>query len=308
MRENNSEMLSGIISKEIRNKLETYNEMNKNFRLIDENPKITFEYDYGYVNFMQGNMVVLLDLIKRYHFTKNGISKFKNQPDNIKKILQATRYIKEDYTDTDRKGDTNISFQRHYFSDEDSEEKWCSYVNDDFLGHYRMENISRALRDKLQEVIFELYTNVIQHGDSEFISTCGQFYPQEKKLIVSIGNLGESFYSKISKLKGIKDYCECIEWALEESNTTKTSSGGLGLYTFREFVKMNKGHIQIVSDYGFYEELYDKEKKEFIIKKEKMREKFPGTIVTLIIYLDERSKLVYSKNEAINDAMKNLKN
>ena len=46
-----------------------------------------------------------------------------------------------------------------------------------------------------------------------------------------------------------------IAWALEGNNTTKTGSipGGLGLKLIRDFIKLNGGRIQIVSDAGYWE-------------------------------------------------------
>jgi hypothetical protein len=48
---------------------------------------------------------------------------------------------------------------------------------------------------------------------------------------------------------------QAIEWALQEGNTTRKGSvpGGLGLKLIREFIAMNKGRIQIVSDRGYWE-------------------------------------------------------
>lgn len=150
-----------------------------------------------------------------------------------------------------------------------------------------MDNINTGLKDKIQESIIELYMNIIQHADTEFVSTCGQFFPRSKKLIFSIGNLGNTFFDKISTKIGISESCDCIEWALEKSNSTKDVPGGIGLYTFREFVRANRGQIQIVSDRGFYEEFYHKEK-GIVIKKRLLEHKFPGTIVTLMINLEEK--------------------
>jgi hypothetical protein len=46
-----------------------------------------------------------------------------------------------------------------------------------------------------------------------------------------------------------------IKWALIEGNTTKTGNqpGGLGLKLLKDFIRMNKGKLQIVSRFGYYE-------------------------------------------------------
>lgn len=263
--------------------------MVENFSLIKNNSNTAFIFNFEKVNFLQGNMVVLLDLLKRYHFKNNGISYLVGCKDHITELFERNRFF-ELYTEKEMKIEdkrqTTINFQRHSLEEENSE-KFYGYIENKFLNHYRLDGISGVLKEKIQESIIELYTNIIQHGESEFVSTCGQFFPKNKKLIFSIGNLGNTFFEKISKKTGIIQESECIEWALEESNSTKDIPGGIGLYTFREFIKSNRGHIQIISGKGFYEEFYSEQIQDFKKNKKKLSYKLPGTIVTLIINLNQ---------------------
>lgn len=263
--------------------------MVENFTLIKNNPGKCFVFNFEKVNFFQGNMAVLLDLLKRYSFQNDGTSYLSGCKDHITELFKRNEFFKT-YTEKEVKIEdqrkTTINFQRHYLEEENSE-KFYEYIDNKFLNHYRLDGISEVLKEKIQESIIELYTNIIQHGESEFVATCGQFFPKSKKLIFSIGNLGNTFYEKISKKTGILQEAECIEWALEESNSTKDVPGGIGLYTFSEFIKSNRGQIQIISGRGFYEEFYLDEDEKFIKNKKKLSHKFPGTIVTLIINLDQ---------------------
>lgn len=260
--------------------------MIKNFELIKLNPEVKFLFNFENVNFFQGNMVVLLDLIKRYHYTNNGKSYMTGCKEDIKELLERNKFFEKEVQIEDPRK-TTINFRRHYLNTEENSERFYMYVENVFLKHYRLEGISIKLKEKIQESIIEIYTNIIQHGGSEFVSTCGQFFPKNQKLIFSIGNLGNTFLEKISIKINIDKDCDCIEWALQKSNSTKDTPGGIGLYTFREFVKANKGHIQIISGEGFYEEFYSEEKEEFIINKKILPNKLPGTIVTLIINLNQ---------------------
>ena len=72
---------------------------------------------------------------------------------------------------------------------------------------------------------------------------------------------------------------KAIEWALQEGNTTRKGNvpGGLGLKLIREFITMNKGRIQIVSDRGYW---------EFSPQGETLTRidtSFPGTVINIEI-------------------------
>jgi hypothetical protein len=72
---------------------------------------------------------------------------------------------------------------------------------------------------------------------------------------------------------------KAISWATEERNTTKSGSvpGGLGLKLLREFIDLNGGSIQIVSDAGYWRREGQK------TTTARMLHRFPGTVVSLEI-------------------------
>ena len=76
---------------------------------------------------------------------------------------------------------------------------------------------------------------------------------------------------------------DAIEWAMLKGNTTKTgdTSGGLGLAVIFEFIKLNRGKIQVISSDGFYEY------KNGNITKHKLGSIFEGTIVNLKFNLND---------------------
>lgn len=284
-----SEIILGKVSKEINNDYSTYNKMNENFDIIDKNPDKKLCFDFSKTTFLQGNMVVYLDLLKRYHFLKNGTSHLIEYPPRIKDLLERNGYIKKEIECKDNRK-TTISFSRHYF-EETNIDKFCEYIITELTGHCRMNFVTISLKEKILESVLELFNNVTQHTTAKFLSTCGQFFPKTKKLIFSIGNLGETFSDKISSKVDIEGYDNCIEWALGFSNSTKTESGGLGLYTLNEFLKLNAGQIQIISGKDFFTKQF-KNKSGSIMKNFKLDYSFPGTIVTLIIDLNQN--LIYS--------------
>jgi hypothetical protein len=113
--------------------------------------------------------------------------------------------------------------------------------------------------------------------------------------------LGNTIQKNVSEyLKSNISGKEAIIWAISENNTTKPKSnnipGGLGLKIMLEFVKMNKGKVQIVSGDGYWQ--FDKNG-EF---SNKLEVSFPGTIVNLEFNLDD-SSFYYLKNETAKDIL-----
>ena len=73
-----------------------------------------------------------------------------------------------------------------------------------------------------------------------------------------MADAGIGFRRKIYKELGLEfkmNSDKAIEWALQEGNTTRKGKvpGGLGLKLIKEFIALNKGRIQIVSDRGYWE-------------------------------------------------------
>jgi len=90
--------------------------------------------------------------------------------------------------------------------------------------------------------------------------------------------------------------CAAIKWALAEGNTTKTGNqpGGLGLKLLKEFIRMNKGKLQIASRFGFYE--YS----ATVDSVTKLDHDFPGTCVNIEINTQDTSSY-YLKSERSNN-------
>jgi len=146
--------------------------------------------------------------------------------------------------------------------------------------------MSVQLRKKINESIFEIFNNAANHGRCSHIFSCGQYFPAKKKLDFTIVDLG------VTIEKNVSDYLreeysgeDAIKWAVTEKNTTRQGSipGGLGLKLIREFIKLNKGTIQIVSADGYWQQSVDK------VTSRSYSKDFPGTIVNLEFNIDDQS-------------------
>lgn len=181
--------------------------------------------------------------------------------------------------------------------DPDDHKFFSKYVHHDLLDLPGIPVMTPRLRRKISEGIIEIFMNAGMHSESrESIYACGQFFPRKNKIFFTVADLGIGIKSQVSRYFGKAiSSIDAIYWALVEGNTTKkNSSGGLGLSILKEFITLNKGKIQVVSDDGFFESSPN------VIKPNVLENKFPGTAVTLCINTDDQ--MHYSlKSESISD-------
>lgn len=157
------------------------------------------------------------------------------------------------------------------------------YVINKLLSHPELPDMSNELKKKIYESIYEIFVNAQIHSNTDYIYTCGQFFPNKHTIEFTIVDTGVGFKKVINdrfnySLSSIK----AIKWALQDGNTTKKDTGGLGLTLLTEFIKLNKGAFQIVSDDGFYE-VGETENTAFLTSP------FPGTIVNMKFRTDDRN-------------------
>src|SRR5690606_30003974 len=106
------------------------------------------------------------------------------------------------------------------------------------------------------------------------------FFPNRHLLNFSVVDLGIGIQANVEKHTGVHFAPQtAIVWATEARNTTKRGGipGGLGLKLLREFISLNGGRIQIVSDSGYWQQTKDK------TMSRQLQYAFPGTVVTIEI-------------------------
>lgn len=132
----------------------------------------------------------------------------------------------------------------------------ASYV-DMHLSGKGMPQMTRGLRTKLLEAVLEIFSNSFTHSETELgVFSCGQFFPKRDRLDFSIADLGMGIRKNILQKRHVDLSAEnAIKWAISERNTTREGPvpGGSGLKILREFISMNRGRMQIVSDKGYME-------------------------------------------------------
>lgn len=173
---------------------------------------------------------------------------------------------------------TTISYRRFDVKDDHF---FANYIEEEFIHRPEIPEMSQELLKKFRESIFEIFSNAVLHSKTKLgIFCCGQFFPNMNRLVFTIVDLGIGIRESINTHKGIElSPTEAIIWATEEGHTTKRGNlpGGLGLILLRDFIDLNDGCIQIVSDAGYWERRNEQSKTE------ELGYPFPGTIVSLEI-------------------------
>lgn len=169
-----------------------------------------------------------------------------------------------------------------YVSLEPGDDRFFGTYIERYLIGKDIPEMSTALAKKFRESIFEIFSNAAIHSRTKMgIFSCGQSFPKAHRLDFCITDLGIGFRRNILEQTG-QDFeaQDAIAWAVEGSNTTKRGKipGGLGLKLLREFIHLNKGKIQIVSDAGYWEQSQDGS-----VRKTRLGQRFPGTAVNIEI-------------------------
>lgn len=191
---------------------------------------------------------------------------------------------------------TTIKFQKLKTTDG---KYFKSYVIEELIeGHTSdLPKMSKGVKEKMVEAIYEMFVNAQIHSETDFIYTCGQFFPNKNKIEFTIVDTGIGFKEKINKrFNSSLNAMQAIKWAVQDKKTTKENiSGGIGLAVLKEFVEKNRGKMQIVSNDGFYQ--YDVEG-EFT---KQFTGEFPGTIVNLQFRTDDNNNYLLKSEIDIND-------
>lgn len=173
---------------------------------------------------------------------------------------------------------TTIPYRRF---DAKDDRFFADYIENELIHRSEMPIMSSGLLKKFRESIFEIFSNAVLHSRSELgIFSCGQFFPARHQLDFSVADLGVGMRQNIKDNAGLDLSSEAaIVWATEGRNTTKRGRvpGGLGLKLLVEFIDLNGGCIQIVSDAGYWRREKGKTLTASLIHS------FPGTVVTVEI-------------------------
>lgn len=252
----------------------------------------TMEFDVLVLDFMgntwfEANLCSALGAILS-KLQQNFVSvEFRNMNRQVSLILSKNHFLSnfgnQLLPDTHQ---TTIKFRKFKVTEE---KQFKDYLDLELLSQPDLPNMSPLLKSKISKSILEIFNNANIHGQCTHIFSCGQYFPQKKRLAFTISDLGKTIkYNVNYYLKKENSGSEAIKWAVEEGHTTKTGTipGGLGLSLIRDFLKLNKGRIQIVSSNGYWEE------RKGDIFAQDMDATLAGTIVNLDININDHSSYI----------------
>ena len=205
--------------------------------------------------------------------------KLKNIRPNVEAVLSKNGFLSHYGRENipDRWG-TTIPYHRFDVKDD---RYFADYIETELMHRSEIPSMSSGLLKKFRESIFEIFSNAVLHSRTEQgIFSCGQFFPARHQLDFSVADLGIGIRRNVKENTDLNLAPEvAIAWATEGRNTTKRGQipGGLGLKLLGEFIDLNGGRIQIVSDAGYWR----REKGKAVATR--LSQPFPGTVVSLEI-------------------------
>jgi hypothetical protein len=213
-----------------------------------------------------------------------------NIPQGLEKILSKngflSNYGRANLPDT---WGTTIPYQRFNVKDD---RYFAEYIEREFVNRPEMPRMSHGLIKKFRESVYEIFSNAVLHSGTKLgIFSCGQFFPKRHRLDFSVTDLGIGIRQNVQDRAGLNLPAEkAIVWATEGRNTTRRGSipGGLGLKLLKEFVGLNGGRLQIVSDAGYWCLQKDQ------VRMARLGMPFPGTAVSLEINTSDTQSYVLS--------------
>ena len=161
----------------------------------------------------------------------------------------------------------------------DDDRYFNNYVFREFISKPELPDMTVALKKRLTESIYEIFINAKMHSKTDKIFICGQFYPKKEKIEFMLSDTGIGMKNVVNDAFNVNiSAVQAIKWAVQDGNTTKKGvSGGIGLSLLYEFIKLNKGKLQIISNDGFWQ-MNDGD-----ISIRNFENEFPGTVINISV-------------------------
>lgn len=280
----------------IKNDFRSYNFLVEFYRQNKDKSYQTIDISFGKVSFIAANTCSIIGAIfQKLQNSFNEIRLFHFNNDKVKKTLQRNGFLS--FFGFPRISDNYHSTMQYLKLFPNHSRFFSEYIREELMGKKELPGMSNRLKKKITEGIYEIFINAAMHSKTnEGIFTCGQFFNVERKIEFTITDLGIGMRNSVGQyLRTAISAVDAIEWAMQEGHSTKPNdSGGLGLAILKNFITLNKGTIQVISNNGFWE------LSTAGIDKRTFNSEFPGTAVNICIKTDDPMKYVLS-DEIIAD-------
>ncbi len=212
------------------------------------------ELNFASCGFFDANMAAPLAAVLARVADKFNTIEVVSVPTQIERILRKNGFLTSyRYPPLDDENHTTVPFIRIQLA---AAGRFADYLERHLRGK-GIPRMSQGLGKVFKQSLFEVFQNSVTHSGTRLgVFCCGQFFPQLRRLDITIADAGVGIRTKVRQFLGTKiSSIEAIRWALSDPNTTKTGKqpGGVGLKFMKDFVALNRGKIQIASRRGFYE-------------------------------------------------------
>lgn len=283
--------------KNLNNNKYTYTKLIKLYHTLNLLDQKSIILDFSNVTFISANLLAVFGccidntMEKRKHRIV-----LRNLHPKIKNVMQKNGFNK--YFTWD-----NLEDQYHNTLSYDIFKSTTEHLADferylllNIFSRNNMPVMNSAYRNSIIDNFLEMFNNVIDHADSDFVYVCGQFFPKSKNLCFSIVDIGKTINENVTSYlrdSAVNFSDSTLKWAITPGNSTKAQEapGGLGFSTLLAFLKYNNGSFTLISDKEIYELRSNKERFDLL------NLPFPGTIVTITINLRDKQLYFLDREE-----------
>jgi len=178
-----------------------------------------------------------------------------------------------------------LPFERYDSSDES---KVIDYLERRWLGSGAVQ-LSPNLQNAIVGNVWEVYANVFEHSESPIgVVHSGSLDRRGHKLLLSVMDLGIGIPESVQRFWPHRTIHpgSALRWAFTDGTSTKAEavgySRGLGLHTLKEFIRVNRGYLEVFSNYGYAKITTERETYR------RSQFNFPGTLMHINLSADER--------------------
>lgn len=258
----------------------------------------TIEVDFSGVKRFDSNMSSPLGVVLTSITDRLNHIKIVGLMSDVEEVLSKNHFLVgygyPEQTDTHS---STIPYRR--FKQED-DRYFVTYLNKHLEGK-EIPRMSVGLGRRFKDSILEIFVNSAMHSKSPLgIFASGQFFSKSHMMHFCVADAGMGFRRNIYKALRLKlNSDSAILWAIKDGNTTKQGDipGGLGLKLLLEFVALNGGRVQIVSDRGYWEWHNGKESASRFDN----AFSFPGTAVNIEINTDDTKSYCLSSEQSTSN-------
>lgn len=180
---------------------------------------------------------------------------------------------------------------------------FSDYIEKDVLMKKQLPLMSKKVKNLMRDCFCEVFGNVEKHTNENKVHCCGLVDEEHHRLEFTIVNMGQTIRENVLEYfenNGQKNTEHCISWSMFLGHTTKLDkSGGFGLHWLEEFLKLNKGKLQMVSDNEYLERDYSEINRATYNKEKVFSNSFNGTIVNIEVNINDTG--AYKLKSEINE-------